>query len=446
VHQLAVPARLRARVLEQQALLVEQGEALPVAPRRGHRERAVARAVDQARLAREAEDEAQDVVARELAAGVGDQVLEDALLGGLEDLAAHGEAHAVLGHVGEEARDVRGQVDAGRELLVRPVRVAGHGHAAQPGQRDLVEHDQRLVLQRDAVAAEIEVAHGAHERLLEDQAPAARVPVQELRVRALEERTREQAAELEDRLLDEVTQPVREPRDARGAGRLLRVHLVELAQPPRGQRAALARGVERVEMPAQREHAEDARGSLAAVLEQAVAQLEREPEHALAEALDAPVVARDDEPAPRERRDAGVELVGRELLEPGRGGELLPALLVARRGGQAVHHLRQALPEPGHALRDARRIGHPHHEASAQLVLVGRRVERLLAPEAVELDQVAAPPSREPFGQREAASSAVRACRAVGRGLASAPGAAVLRIVDLLHGAPPFSSEASMIS
>ena len=59
--------------------------------------------------------------------------------GGLKDLALDGKAHIVLVDVGEEARQVRYQVDTQAELFVWTVGVSRNGDTLKPGEGDLVE-------------------------------------------------------------------------------------------------------------------------------------------------------------------------------------------------------------------------------------------------------------------------------------------------------------------
>jgi hypothetical protein len=188
--------------------------------------------------------------------------------------------------------------------------------------------------------------------------------------------------------------------------------------------------------------------ALAPAPEEPVAELERQADHAVAEALVAAVVALHDEAAPRQGRHACLELVRGQCSERWRARELGPALLVARSARQRVHQARETSAERRDALLDPHRIRHPAADAAAQLVVVAaRRLAQLAAPEAVQLDQVRASAPREPVPEREARGRARTvhvSVAAAGRAPTTAPAG---EIVSVLHAPTDASScDESMIS
>jgi hypothetical protein len=384
------------RVLEEGVQLRLEVLRLPLAAGGGQRERALARRLDEAVVTRESIDEPEHRLARELAAGVRDQLLLDPLLGRLEDLAAHREAHVVVEDESDEARQVGREVDAALGLLVRAVGIAGDRDPTEPGERDLVEDDQGLVVVLDAVAAELDALDRAEQGFLEEPAPPTAVP-REAGLEALEETLRQDAPELGDRLPDEARETGLEPLEPRHGGGLVRVHLVELAQARRRRlRGARRVLVPAVEVAAEREEVEDAAALRAALPQDRVAEVDGDRVRAIALAPRVPVRLRsghlDEQPVPHEHREARLEVVAGEVREALRVQEVEHAGLIARAGEVEVEDRGQALPERGGARLDGRGIRHPLEDLLPDRdAFLGHPRRALARPEAEELGEVRLP-------------------------------------------------------
>jgi len=324
------------------------------------RERALPRRLDQVRAAREVVDEGQHLGALHLAPGVRDQVLQDALLGRLEDLAAHREAHVVIDDERQEARDVGHEIDAQDRLLMRVVGVARNSDPTQPSQRDFVEGDQRLVVVVNPVASELEVLDRPHQRLFQNLAPAATVPVRQVGLHAVEQLAREQAAELEHDLAQEIAQALGQALNARDRRRFVRVHLVHLANPRgRGTPGARRVVVQPVQVATQRERVEDAAPFRTPFAQDGIAQVGRHRVGATAELLQTRRLALVHEPASGEDRQARLQIVVRHVRDRLRVDEVGHAALVARRGQEDVEDRRQAPAQVAQPLHNDVRITHP---------------------------------------------------------------------------------------
>ncbi len=395
------------RVLEQHAQLLLEVVCFPIATGVRERECALARRLDEARALRESVDEGQDVGARHLASGVRQKLLLDAPFRRLEDLTAHGEADVVLDHVGDEAREVRGQVHAQRRLVERTVRVTGHGDATQPRQRDFVEDDQGLVVVLDAVTAELHALDGADEGLLQRVTPTSPVPG-ESPIHPVEQVLGQDPAELDDRLLDELSQSVREPLHAPDGCRFVGVQLVEFAH-ARRWRLLRSRGivVEPIDVSAQRERVEDPTTSSATLTQDRVADILRDRPRARAETLDRGELRLHDQRVPAEDREARLQVVARHVGQMTCVQELGGRALVARRLEVQIEDRQQSARQQGQARFDDRRLVHPIDDLSANLRRVlGNAHGALSRPEAIELGQIVLAHARD--GIRRARTGAAR--------------------------------------
>ena len=265
--------------------------------------------------------------------------------------------------IGLEARQVRDEVHPHPRLVVGPIGVAWHRDALQPGQGDLVEDDQGLVVVSDPEAAKLEPLHGPDKRLLEDLLPPPPVPVRQLGLHSIEERARQQATELHDDLDHELPEALGQALDARDRGLLARVHLVHLAHAARRRAARSGRVVvQPVDVPTEGEGIEHPRTQAAALSQERVPEIRGDGDRPLAGRGHVRRLAVADQRTPSQGGEGGLEVVGRHVLQRPVGHQVTEEQLVARGLEQDVHQEREPLPQAPEALQRVSAVGSPGSE------------------------------------------------------------------------------------